>query len=321
MKQKNIKNNDIKNLVINLAPILGLLLCILVFAVITNGETLSAANIDTIIKQFVIICLISIGAVFSFASGALDMSLSGSMCLSAVAGALAGQAAGSAGVMLLVCFAVSMGIALLKGIVAASLDLPVFIVTIVFSSVLSAIALYFMGNQTTITIRSLLNLPSSTMSIINVVFIAVFFLFALFLFNYTRVGKSAKLQGGNPLASGQSGINSKKVTIQAFLISGIGVTLAAFISMMSTKTVTAATGSNVGTNMMVALVLGGMPLSGGPRSRISAALVGAATITVLNNGLTVVGLDIGTIQIIRGIIFIAVAFLTSITYRTKLLPR
>ena len=72
---------------------------------------------------------------------------------------------------------------------------------------------------------------------------------------------------------------------------------------------------------MTALVLGGMPLVGGPRSKISAGLVGAATITVLNAGLTMIGLDLATIQTVRAIIFLAVVYVASVSYRTKLLPR
>ena len=72
---------------------------------------------------------------------------------------------------------------------------------------------------------------------------------------------------------------------------------------------------------MVALVLGVMPLSGGPRSKISAAIIGAATITILNSGLTIIGVGPGTIQIFRGVIFLAVVLVASLNYRTQLLPR
>lgn len=308
-------------MLIELTPLLGLLVCVVVFAVLSGGRTLAPNNLNNIIKQFVVTCLVAIGAVFAFAAGALDMSLSGAMCLSAVSGALAGQATGSAVVMVAVTAAVSMLIAAVKGLVAAYLKLPVFIVTIVLSSVLTAIALAIMGQQTTISIRSLVNPASSQMTVINIVFIAIFYLIALLIFNYTSLGKSAKLQGGNPLASGQSGIDSRKVMIRSLLMGGIGVALGSIISMLSTKTVTAGTGGAVGTNIMVALVLGGMPLSGGPRSRISASIIGAATITILNNGLTVMGFSNGVIQIIRGVIFLIVVYITSATYRTNLLPR
>ncbi|MDD3409257.1 MAG: hypothetical protein PHY12_00455 [Eubacteriales bacterium] len=320
-REREASARQLRQRLINLTPIIGLVLLVALLALCSQGATLRPNNIANIIKQFVITCLASIGAVFAFASGALDMSLSGSMCLSAVSGALAGIATGSAVVMIVVTVAASMLIALVKGVVAACLNLPIFIVTIVFSSVLSAIALFVMGNETTVSIRKVLSVSADGMTVINIAFVAAFYLLALILFNYTRMGKSAKLQGGNPLASGQSGINSKKVIIGSFLMGGVGVALAALVSMMSTKTVSASTGGSVGTNIMVALVLGGMPLSGGPRSRISAALVGSLIITVLNNGLTVLGLSLDVIQLIRGAIFLVVVFITSMTYRTKLLPR
>lgn len=74
-------------------------------------------------------------------------------------------------------------------------------------------------------------------------------------------------------------------------------------------------------DVMVALVVGGMPLSGGARSKISAGLVGAVTITVLNSGLAILGLSAGEIQIFRGIVFIVVVLVASLSYRGKLLPR
>jgi ribose transport system permease protein len=64
-----------------------------------------------------------------------------------------------------------------------------------------------------------------------------------------------------------------------------------------------------------------MPLSGGPRSKISAALVGAAAITVLNSGLIIIGVSTGMIQIFRGVIFLTVVLIASLNYRTQLLPR
>ncbi len=329
-KQKLAASVRRRQLMTNLIPLLGLALLVAFFWLLfdvtktaspAEWRFMTSANWTRIISQFTITCLVAIGAVFAFASGALDMSLSGSVCLSAVSGALAGIATGSAVVMIVVTVAVSVAIALVKGLVAAYLELPVFIVTIVFSSVLSAIALFMMGTTTTVSIRKVLNVPNDTMNVLNVVFVAVYFLVSLYLFNYTKIGKSAKLQGGNPLASGQSGISGKKVIIQSFLLGSVGVALAALVSMMNTKTVTSGTGGSVGTDIVVALVLGGMPLSGGPRSKISAAVVGALIITVLNNGLAMMGLDAGAIQMVRSVMFLVVAFITSITYRTRYLPR
>ncbi|WP_099466655.1 ABC transporter permease [Konateibacter massiliensis] len=308
-----------KEKLINAVPILGMLLVILVFAVLTGGKSVSAVNLKVLTNQFIMTALVAIGMVYCFACGALDMSAGGSLCLSAIVGALAGVKSGSFALMMVVTVVVAMLIALLKGVVAAYLTLPVFIVTIIFGSLLSAIGLVLLGDQTILSVRDIVKMKDLT--IVNIVFIVGFFLIAMIVFNYTKIGKSCKLQGGNPLASGQSGIDAKKTIIISFLISGVGIALAAIITILKTKTVTAASGGTIGNDVLVAIVLGGMPLTGGPKSKISAALVGAATITILNNGLSLCNVSNDMIQIVRGIIFILVVFITSMTYRTKLLPR
>ena len=127
--------------------------------------------------------------------------------------------------------------------------------------------------------------------------------------------------GGNIISARQSGIDTRKTTITCFLISGAGVAIAAFLLLLRTRSVSGTTAGSVGNDVMIALVLGGMPLSGGPRSKVSAGILGAATITVLNSGLTIMGLETGQIQILRGIVFVVVVFISSFSYRTKLLPR
>jgi ribose transport system permease protein len=159
------------------------------------------------------------------------------------------------------------------------------------------------------------------MSTINTIAIIGFYLLALVLFNYTPLGIKVKTMGGSARASRQSGIDTKKTTMWLFVISSIGVALAAFIILIRTRTVGNTTATSIGNDVMVALVVGGMPLSGGPRTKISPGLLGAVTITILNSGLTIMGLSTGAIQICRGIVFIVVVLVSSLSYRTKLLPR
>lgn len=312
-------SHELKAKFINYVPIIGLILVTVVFAVLTEGKTVSSVNLKILTNQVILTALVSIGAVFSFSCGAFDMSLGGSLCISAIVGALAGMKTNSMVVMILATLVASMVIALFKGYVAANLTLPIFIVTIIFNSFLSAIGLVLLGKSTTLSIGKIVTVKD--MTLINIIFLGGFFLLAVLLFNYTKIGKSMKLQGGNITAAIQSGINAKRNILIAFAMSGLGVALAAIITLLRTKTATAATGGTIGNDMIVAIVLGGMPLSGGSRSKISAAIIGAGTITILNNGLSVYGVSNDTIQIVRGAIFMVVVFITSLSYRTKLLPR
>jgi ribose transport system permease protein len=301
------------------APIVGFVLIAVFFSIMTDGKIFGPTNIKSLTNQVIVTALVGLGAVFVFGAGAFDMSMSGSVCLTAIIGAKVAMATGSIAYMLIACVVVSLTLGIIKGLLAAYVDVPFFIVTIVIGALLGALGLLIMGKETVLSVTNIPNIIDMTP--INIITLGGFYLITLVLFNYTKIGKSCKLIGGNAVAATQSGINIEKNKIIAFLIAALGVSLAAFIILLRTKTASPTTGGTIGIDIMVALVLGGMPLSGGPRSKISAAIVGAATITVLNSGLIIMGVGTGTIQIFRGVIFLAVVLVASLNYRTQLLPR
>ncbi|MGI6333244.1 MAG: ABC transporter permease [Saccharofermentanales bacterium] len=309
----------------NYFPLLGFFLVVAFFAITTDGGILRPLSLQSILNSTMTGALVSLGAVFVFGSGNFDMSLGGAICLTAVLGGYAAIATGSILVAFLVCMGVSLALGILKGLFAAFVDVPLFIVTIVLGFILTAIVLVMMGDTVSIylseAVTPIRSFTFAEMTTINIVVLGAYFILCLILFNYTPLGRQIKIQGGNPITARQSGINSKKVKLIVFIISAIGVALAAFIILIRVRSVGTATGSSLGMDVLVALVLGGMPLMGGPRSRISAGIIGAATISVLNAGLTMMGLELAVIQISRAIIFLAVVYVASMTYQTKLLTR
>lgn len=309
----------------NYFPIIGLVLVVVVFAILTDGKLLALGTLQGMLSTVMLTALVSIGSVFVFGSGCFDMSMGGTLCMSAVVGCYAGIATGSALVVFLGCLGTSLVLNVLKAIFAAYVEVPLFIVTIVLGSILSALVLVMMGTETTIffsnAVKPIITLNPAQLTWLNLIVLVVYFVICLFLFNFTRLGREVKLLGGNPVTFRQTGLNAAKVKILSFVVAAFGVALAAFVMLMSTRTAGSSTGSSMGTDVMVALVLGGMPLTGGPRSRISAGLIGSATITVLNMGLTMMGLSTAIVQIFRAIVFLAVVYVASMTYRTKLLPR
>lgn len=309
----------------NLAPFIGFVLVTLVFTLTTKGQLVTSDNLQSLLNQVIVVALVSLGSVFVFGAGSLDMSVAGCVCISAVLSCMVAIPTGSLLAAFAVCMGVSLVLGLLKGIFTAFIEVPTFIVTIVLNMIISALVLVIMGNETTLYLRNatpeIPALSFGEMTTVNVVTLGLFFLVCVVVFNFTGMGRRVKMVGGNPRAAKQAGINVRTTKIWTFIIGAIGVGLAAFILLIRTRTVGNTTGSTLGTDVMVALVLGGMPISGGPRSRISAGLFGAATITVLNSGLTIMGIPTGMIQVVRGIVFLAIVFVASWSYRTKLLPR
>ena len=309
----------------NAFPIVGFVLVVVIFSIATKGDLLTVQNLQNLLNQVMLTALVSLGSVFIFGTGCFDMSMGGTLCMAAVVGGYVGIATGNIWLMGLACLGVSLILNILKGIFASYVEVPFFIVTIVLGSILSALVLVIMGSESTIYLSSAINpvieFTESQKTVLNLIALAAYFALCVFLFNFTRLGREVKMLGGNPVTFRQTGLNPVKVKMLAFIIGAIGIALAAFVVLVRTRTVSNTTGGSMGTDVMVALVLGGMPLNGGPRSRISAGIVGAATITVLNAGLTMIGLGLAAIQICRAVVYLVVVYVASMTYRTKLLPR
>ena len=310
-------------LVRNYFPIFGLVLVVAVFGIVTKGAILSAQNLQSMLNQMMLTALVSLGSVFG--CGCFDMSMGGTVCMAAVLGGYAGIATGNIFIMALACLAVTLVLNVLKGIFATYVEVPLFIVTIVLGFILSALVLVIMGTKTSIYLNEAANpvvtFNQTQLTILNVASLGLYLLLCVVLFNFTRLGREVKLLGGNPVTFRQTGLSEVKVKVLSFIIGAVGMALAAFVLLMRTRTAGSTTAGSMGTDVMVALVLGGMPLTGGPRSRISAGIIGAATITILNAGMTMAGLGLAAIQVCRAIIYLAVVYVASMTYRTKLLPR
>ena len=309
----------------DMAPYIGLVLVVIVFGFLTNWNLVSGTNLQAMSSNVITTAMCTIGAVFVFGAGYFDMAIGGSLCFAAVLGAMATISSGSLFIGAIAILAVSLVLACIKATLASFVNVPFFIFTIILGSIFSAIVLVIMGNETTLLLKNAAKpIPEFSfgqMSTISIICLVIFFIICVILFQFTPIGPKAKNMGGNVFAAKQSGISKTKTTFTVFIIGAIGIALAAFLLMIRTRTIGNTTGGSLGNDVMVALVLGGMPLSGGPRSKISAGLVGAITITVLNSGLTMMGLSTGQVQIIRGIVFIIVVLVSSLSYRGKLLPR
>lgn len=67
---------------------------------------------------------------------------------------------------------------------------------------------------------------------------------------------------------------------------------------------TSSGGNQLETQILIALVLGGMPISGGAKVRFLNIIVGSLLYVLLNSGLTMMGLTTQTMQLIEGVIFL-----------------
>ena len=139
--------------------------------------------------------------------------------------------------------------------------------------------------------------------------LAVLFV-AWFLFRFTRVGSDVKAIGSGETAARFSGVHTNRVKFMAFVMAGALTGLAAFVNVIKVGSITATAGNQLETQILISLVLGGLPITGGAKVRFSNIIVGTLMYTILNNGLVMLGFESATQQLIKGVVFLAFVALT-----------
>jgi ribose transport system permease protein len=104
------------------------------------------------------------------------------------------------------------------------------------------------------------------------------------------------------------------------MISAVGIGLGAFLTIVYAPTLNKDVASSLGMDVIIAIVFGGMPVSGGPRSRITAAVVGAFSMGFLTQIMTMLNLGSGFGQMIKAAIFLIVVLITC-RQKNGVLPR
>lgn len=288
-------------------PFGGLILVFLFFLIMTQGRVIRPSNLTNIIDQMFTTLLVSAGAVFVYAHGGFDMSVaavSGVAQLAMAAVILATDSEISPLVVLLVGVLLSVALSMVNALVHLWLRVPIFVVTLCMMFACSG----FLANavQQTNYMIPFTFLGTFNQTWLRLTVLIVILVIGWILFEKTKLGRIQKIIGGSRLVAEQSGIDVKKNILMAFILMGICVGIASFFSLSRVNRVTGTSGGSLQTNIMIAIVLGGMPLSGGATSRLSSAICGAVTVTLLTNGLTLMGMDASLINGIKGVLFVII---------------
>lgn len=299
-----------------LLPVAILAVLAVIFTVTTNGRFATQKNIKIIMDQSLIVATVATGASFIYGSGNVNIAMGACTALTATVAAKVYLATES--VITMVASALFFGVFLMTvcALLSTIFNVRVMFVTIVMMVLLANIKAVILKGESIVFPYELIS--TLQRSNISYIIFGAYFVFCYIIFHHTKVGRAIRFVGSNVVCSEQTGISPKKWLMVAFLISGIGVGLGAFLVIIRSGTITSSTVGSLNMDCMLAIVLGGMPIYGGSRSRSYAALIGAMTVSVLNNGLLMMGVDATVLQGVRGLLFLILVLAGS--ERPELLP-
>ena len=303
----------------------GLVLCIVFFTILTPifGESIwSAAKIKTLMQNVIVLALMSVGATFVYSLGSMDISIGRQVGLYATLVVIIGNATGSLLWGILLSLVISVIISAINGAAGEVLNIHPVISSLVFQMVISGVSsvMYNSLGSRNVALMNTIDVSIFRQTWFMVAVLVIEVLAVGYLFNFTKLGKNAKAIGANPTAARQSGINLVQYKVYAYIIMGVCVVLAALFQMGYTASASDSTGTGFEMNVMVALILGGMPLSGGMKSKVSCAIVGSFTYALLSVGLPMLGVAANQVFVIKAVLFLIVVVLTC-RKKTGILPR
>ena len=296
-KEQQLKKISKMSMIRALLPIAGLIIIFLLFNVLTNFRMMK--NLPLVLSQVYVTMIAATGVFFIMTMGGLDFSQ--------------GSILGIASIVVCMLSKTSIPLAIVGGIVAGAVigaingyfyvyrKIKSFIVTICTMFLFRGFIKYLTTNAPVAGSAKLINFDSTGLKIACTVLILVI---GFVLFRFTKFGTYLKAIGAGEKAAMFSGIRTDRMKFWIYVLAGAITGFAAFINVIKVGSVTSSGGNQLETQILIALVLGGMPISGGAKVRFENIIVGSLLYIVLNSGLTMMGFTTQLMQLIQGVVFL-----------------
>lgn len=280
-------------------PFLGLVAVLIFFEIFTGGLLFTQKNLKAVLNDGLYIIIGASGYAFMFAMSILDFSIGANMAVCCAVACLAAKI----NPLLAIPAAILTGMCLagILGIIHVKAHVDAFITTLAGQFIFNGLVLIILNNsvqQAPLVMLSWFTIPLK----LSILFVGL--LIGYIAFEYTTYGKICKLIGSCKEAARQTGISVGKYKMAGFLVMGAVVGLLGFVSLIRTGTASSQTGSSLMMNVLNAALLGGLPLSGGPTTKFRGVIIGSLTMAFLTSGMTIMGYNVNTQQMVKGFIFL-----------------
>jgi len=299
---------------------LGALILICVAFSLLAPQFLTGGNILNIGRQAAVLMIVAFGMTVVILSANIDLSVGSNVALCAVVAAgLSAQSHWNGFAAVLAVLVLGAIVGAVNGALVAWLGVNSFIVTLGMLTILRGLALVYTGGYPIAGLSNSVRflgfgnvgfLPAS----ILVAFIVLISI--ALLLGKTVFGRNVYAVGGNEVAANVAGVHVSRTKFLVFVVSGLMCGLAAvvLVGRLGAGLPTSATGLEL--DAIAAVIIGGASLFGG-RGTVIGTLFGAIILSVLQNGLNLLGVNSFVIQILSGVIIILAVLIDRLRTRTS----
>ena len=303
----------------------GLIMIYLAFGLI-NSTVFTGQNIMNLLRSMSKYLLIGIAQSYVLITGNIDLSIGSMVGMSAMIAATLMTLGVNPILAIVITLICCLAVGVVNGFLVGKFKLPPFIATLGTMFVTRGIAYMVNGNRNTDAIATGVGKETAdnfqnffyygtTLGIYNTFWIAiVVFLIFFFLLSKTRTGRHIYAIGSNVDAAKLSGVNVVATTTKAYLVSAICSCIVGLILCAQAGMGNMEAGNMYEMYGVAAGVIGGVSPLGGT-GMLLGTLAGASVWQTLENGLNMVGAQVGIQRIVIGII-VVFAVLLDVVVRT-----
>lgn len=293
-----------------------ILVTIVIFIIACLAERenfLTAQNIINILRNNAVVGVMAFGMAFVIISGNIDLSVGSQLV--AVGSIILGvmNMTGNVVMAMVVGVACSCVFSAITGVIVTKGGVPSFVVTLGLMNIYRSVCMYFMagggfyGNST--AYAQISNYSVGGIIPLPIVYLAIVFGAYFYISKHTKLGRYIYAVGSNEKATRLSGINTDWVKIRAFMLMGLSVGMAAIIETSRMNSINASSsGTSYEMNAIAMVVIGGISMSGGKGNLIN-TFFGIFILGIINNILTLMGVDVFLVNAIKGCIIILAVLL------------
>jgi ribose transport system permease protein len=293
---------------------LNVLTALIVVAALISLATpyfLTTDNLMGVFRSFSLTAIMSIGMVMVIVTGGIDLSVGSIMGLASLMTALGF----TYGLPTPLCIAggllVGVVFGTFNGALITVIGLPPFIATLGSLSIGRGL-MYIITHGVPLTpdvpdAFTVLGQGYVGFVPVPVVIMLVMMIGFSILMRKTRFGRHIYATGGNEYASRLSGVKTRRVKLLVYMLSGLISSLAGVVSFSRYVSAEPASGFGSELDVIAAAAIGGASLAGGVGS-VEGAIIGAALVGIISNGVVLLNINTYAQQTITGaVIIIAVS--------------
>jgi ribose transport system permease protein len=280
------------------STLLALVLLLVVGTVVAPGF-FASDNFLTVGQQIAQIGIMAVGATFVIINAEIDLSIGSIYALGAISCGLLMTSGAPWPVAALGGVAAGAVAGILNGIMTVAFRVPSFIVTLGTLSVYRGVALLLSGgapislstNEPGVAEFNLLG-QGKLFGVLpmQLVIFAVVTIVCMIVLSRSRYGFNTYAVGGSAEAARLCGINTRRVKVLAFTLSGTLAGLAGVLGLSFLSYVQGVTGTGMELTVISAVIIGGAALFGGSGTMLG-TVIGVAFIGVLQNILNLRGIS------------------------------